>query len=661
MSAERRRHDDSLPSDEWATDPQGWTAGTQGRHGSDDAGPAWSDEFHHDAGPRGGGRTDWPGDAPLDQDWADSYRFDGRRSDEPWRDPAQRDDSSPADQAWRHDDAADDGSGDDWIDRTQVDQSWRYRSLADDQLADEVRNDAGRADTGRADAGRADEGWAARDLADGHRESGRAGDDWPGLDPAAEAGRGPGETAGRRASDSWPAGHRADDSWRESSPAGQSYAIDPHAVDPFAADGLAVDPFATDLYAGDYASGSRPSGTHVIGGRRASDSWLTGTHADESIPAAGGPARDGLAAGEQLRISGRTATGEQPSISGRTATGEQPSISGRDGSGQGDGGRTGRRRAGRGEADGTRLDGTQLGAPQPGGNGPGDWDGGDWGDGRRPGGRRRILVSVLAAVAVALAFAAYGLVRMHDQSTLALQGSSSRPCGTHAGRCHSHPPRTPGPASSSPLVSDSGGPGSSVSPTTGASGTPSTAPSSTAPPASMPASVAPPPHSAPPPPPAPKPTPKPSASASQGTGTASSAAAAQVLAVINQARAQQGLPALTVSSGLNASSAAHTSVMAGDCGLSHQCPGEPPLGTRISNAGVQWTSAGENIGEGGPVGNNTTAITQMAVNLTQSMLNERPPDDGHRMNILSSSFRFTGITVFIDSKGTVWMTQDFSG
>jgi uncharacterized protein YkwD len=102
-------------------------------------------------------------------------------------------------------------------------------------------------------------------------------------------------------------------------------------------------------------------------------------------------------------------------------------------------------------------------------------------------------------------------------------------------------------------------------------------------------------------------------------------------------------------------------VMAGDCGLSHQCPGEPPLGTRISNAGVQWTSAGENIGEGGPVANNTTAITQMAVNLTQSMLNERPPDDGHRMNILSSSFRFIGITVFIDSKGTVWMTQDFSG
>jgi hypothetical protein len=50
----------------------------------------------------------------------------------------------------------------------------------------------------------------------------------------------------------------------------------------------------------------------------------------------------------------------------------------------------------------------------------------------------------------------------------------------------------------------------------------------------------------------------------------------------------------------------------------------------------------------------------MAVSLTQSMLDEKPPDDGHRMNILSWSFRFVGITVFLDAKGTVWMTQDFS-
>jgi uncharacterized protein YkwD len=50
----------------------------------------------------------------------------------------------------------------------------------------------------------------------------------------------------------------------------------------------------------------------------------------------------------------------------------------------------------------------------------------------------------------------------------------------------------------------------------------------------------------------------------------------------------------------------------------------------------------------------------MAVSLTQDMLNEKPPDDGHRLNILSAAFTFIGIAVTIDSSGTVWMTQDFA-
>ena len=138
------------------------------------------------------------------------------------------------------------------------------------------------------------------------------------------------------------------------------------------------------------------------------------------------------------------------------------------------------------------------------------------------------------------------------------------------------------------------------------------------------------------------------------------AAAQQVLALINQARSEAGRPAYTVSSGLDTSAARHTAVMAAGCGLSHQCPGEPPLGDRETAAGVHWTAAGENIGEGGPVADSTAAITQMAVGLTQSMLDEKPPDDGHRLNILSSAFSHVGISVFRDSSGTVWMTQDFS-
>src|SRR5207247_803054 len=86
-------------------------------------------------------------------------------------------------------------------------------------------------------------------------------------------------------------------------------------------------------------------------------------------------------------------------------------------------------------------------------------------------------------------------------------------------------------------------------------------------------------------------------------------AAAQVLALINQARSAAGLAPLTITTGLNSSASAHNSRMAGGCGLSHQCPGEPDLGARETAAGVHWTAAGENIGEGGPVGNTTTPMS----------------------------------------------------
>jgi uncharacterized protein YkwD len=160
----------------------------------------------------------------------------------------------------------------------------------------------------------------------------------------------------------------------------------------------------------------------------------------------------------------------------------------------------------------------------------------------------------------------------------------------------------------------------------------------------------------------------PSGTASPGRATATSGpamagadpAAGQVLQLINKARAQAGLPGYTITAGLTTSSGKHNALMVGGCGLSHQCPGEPSLGARETAAGVSWTSAGENIGEGGPVADSPAAIAQMAVALTTAMLNERPPDDGHRQNILSHDFRHIGIAITRDSHGTVWMTQDFS-
>jgi len=136
----------------------------------------------------------------------------------------------------------------------------------------------------------------------------------------------------------------------------------------------------------------------------------------------------------------------------------------------------------------------------------------------------------------------------------------------------------------------------------------------------------------------------------------------QLLAQVNQLRAQNGLPPYKLSSGLIARAHLHNVTMMppSTCGLSHRCPGEADLGPRIAAQGVKWRSAGENIGEEGPVGNNQTAILNAAKDLTMAMYKEKAPNDGHRRNILSRGFTLIGIDVVRDSKGTVWLTQDFA-
>jgi len=133
-----------------------------------------------------------------------------------------------------------------------------------------------------------------------------------------------------------------------------------------------------------------------------------------------------------------------------------------------------------------------------------------------------------------------------------------------------------------------------------------------------------------------------------------------VLAQLNAWRTAAGLRPYTMLPGLVASAHKHNLVMIAGCGLSHRCPGEPDLGKRISAQGVHWTAAGENIGESGPNANTGTAITNAATGLDLAMFKEKPPNDGHRRNLLSSSFTHIGIDVVRDSHGTVWLTQDFS-
>jgi uncharacterized protein YkwD len=176
-------------------------------------------------------------------------------------------------------------------------------------------------------------------------------------------------------------------------------------------------------------------------------------------------------------------------------------------------------------------------------------------------------------------------------------------------------------------------------------------PSPTSPPRPTPSRSSPAPH---PSTSKPKPKPKPTAPA------ADSSLVNQMLAQINSLRAQHGLPAYTLLSGLIKSAHLHNLTMMGSCGMQHQCPGEAAVGDRISAQGVRWTACGENIGWSGPHPNTNSAILGAAEGLTTAMYNEKPPDDGHRLNLLSTAFHHIGIDVVRDSSGKVWLTQDFS-
>ena len=133
----------------------------------------------------------------------------------------------------------------------------------------------------------------------------------------------------------------------------------------------------------------------------------------------------------------------------------------------------------------------------------------------------------------------------------------------------------------------------------------------------------------------------------------------QALAHINAARAAAGLSTYVLDANLTRAAEAHTALMAGGCGLSHQCPGEAGLGERFTAAGVKWNSAGENVGQGN-ASTNPASILAAANGLTDLMLAEVPPNDGHRKNLLNPGFKRIGLAVTRGADGRVWLTQDFA-
>lgn len=141
-----------------------------------------------------------------------------------------------------------------------------------------------------------------------------------------------------------------------------------------------------------------------------------------------------------------------------------------------------------------------------------------------------------------------------------------------------------------------------------------------------------------------------------GVGAVDDQYAQAVWQAVNQARAAHHLAPLSWSVNLQQSARRHNRAMATTNTLSHQVEGETALGGRETSAGVEWTYAAENIGW------TRDRSVAGALDIEARMYGEKPPNDAHRQNILSSSATSIGIDAYFDAAhGRLWLTEDFSG
>lgn len=116
--------------------------------------------------------------------------------------------------------------------------------------------------------------------------------------------------------------------------------------------------------------------------------------------------------------------------------------------------------------------------------------------------------------------------------------------------------------------------------------------------------------------------------------------------LVNQDRANAGLPPLAIDSGLTSAARTHSQDMSANNYFSHTSPTKGGFSERLRNSGVSYKGAGENIAL-------YNSVEKAQAGLMSS--------DGHRANILGSSFTHIGIgIVWNESKGAYYITQWFA-
>lgn len=125
----------------------------------------------------------------------------------------------------------------------------------------------------------------------------------------------------------------------------------------------------------------------------------------------------------------------------------------------------------------------------------------------------------------------------------------------------------------------------------------------------------------------------------------------------NTYRHEYKLPALRAATCLRDRARAWSKVMATQGNYYHSPTVFPDI-TKACNVTGRAGAMSENVGYSG--GCDATAYDHCAQTVFDLMVGERPPDDGHRRNILSTYPYYVGIGTYYDAQThTVWITQDF--
>ncbi|MEW2625226.1 sigma-70 family RNA polymerase sigma factor [Streptomyces sp. NPDC048106] len=142
------------------------------------------------------------------------------------------------------------------------------------------------------------------------------------------------------------------------------------------------------------------------------------------------------------------------------------------------------------------------------------------------------------------------------------------------------------------------------------------------------------------------PTPRPATPTAPARTTAPPAGdtVSQVVALVNKERASAGCSPLTEDPRLQRAAQAHSDDMAARHFFDHVDPDGADPGKRITAAGYQWSTYGENIALG----------QQTPASVMDAWMNS----PGHRANILNCSFKNIGVGVHKGTGGP-WWTQDF--